>query len=335
MKLNTRYLGFELDTPLVPSASPFTRDIDQVKRLEDAGAPLIVMHSLFEEEILHEDAELEHHLSHGSESYSESLSYFPDHPEFKQSCDLYLEQLRAIKETVSVPVVASLNGVTTGGWVEKASLLEANGADALELNIYHVPTDPAVSSTAVEDLYVDILRAIKGRVSIPVAVKLGPFFSALPSFAARLEREGADGLVLFNRFYQPDIDLETLEVIPGLNLSTSAEVRLPLRWIAVLSPICKKVSFAASSGIHTAEDVLKVIMAGADVAMMTSALLKFGPEHLAKVRQQMVEWMEEFEYESISQMKGSMCLETVLDPKAFVRSNYMKMLNDYVYKPGS
>ncbi len=333
MKLNTRYLGFDLDSPVIPSASPFTRDMDMVRRLEDAGAPLIIMHSLFEEEILHEDAELEHYLTHGEESYSESLSYFPNHPEFKQNCELYLEQLTAIKKAVFVPVVASLNGVSTGGWVEKASLLEKNGADALELNIYHVPTDPAQTAEDVENLYVDILRAIKANLSIPVAVKLGPYFSALPEFAARLEREGADALVLFNRFYQPDIDLETLEVVPGLTLSTSTEVRLPLRWIAVLSSQCKKLSLVASSGVHTAEDVLKVIMVGADVAMMTSALLKYGPEHLTKVRKEIVEWMEEHEYESISQMKGSMCLETVLDPEAFVRSNYMKMLNDYVYNP--
>ncbi|MFQ6613700.1 MAG: dihydroorotate dehydrogenase-like protein [Fidelibacterota bacterium] len=332
MKLNTRYLGFELNSPLVPSASPFTRDIDMVRRLEDAGAPLIIMHSLFEEEIIHEDEELDHHLTHGTESYSESLSYFPEHSEFKQNCELYLEQLTAIKKAVSVPVIASLNGVTTGGWVEKAGLLARNGADALELNIYHVPTDPVQDSAAVEDLYVEILKAIKSEVSIPVAVKLGPFFSALPAFAGRLEQEGADGVVLFNRFYQPDIDLEALDVVPGLNLSTSVEIRLPLRWIAVLSGQCKKMDFAASGGIHTSEDVLKVIMAGADVAMMTSALLKFGPEHLSKVREQMVDWMEEHEYESISQMKGSMSMETVLDPKTFVRTNYMKMLNDYVYR---
>jgi len=332
MKLNTRYLGFDLEWPVVPSASPMTRDIDMVRRLEDAGIPMIVMHSLFEEEILHEDAELEHHLSHGAESYAESTSYFPEHPEFKQGCEMYLEQLTAIKKTVAVPVVASLNGVTTGGWVEKASLLEQNGADALELNIYHIPTNPKQTSEEVENLYVEILKAIKEKISIPVALKLGPFFSALPAFAGRLEQEGADGLVLFNRFYQPDIDLEELNVVPNLNLSNSAEIRMPLRWIAVLSSQCKKLSFAASSGVHTAEDVLKVIMAGADVAMMTSALLKFGPEHLIKIKEDLVAWMEEHEYESISQMKSSMCLETVLDPEAFVRSNYMKMLADYVYR---
>ncbi len=328
MRLSTTYMGMDLKNPLVPSASPLSRDVAMVKRLEDAGAPAIVMYSLFEEEIYHEDDELDHYLSYGSNSFAEAMSYFPNHFDFAAGPEEYLNQIRLLKEAVDIPVIASLNGVTEGGWIEKAQLMEEAGADALELNVYHLPTDIYESGTRVKQIHVDILNCVKEKVKIPVAVKLGHYFSALPSFARRLEEAGADALVMFNRFYQPDIDLETLEVRSELHLSTSDEVLLPLRWIAVL---CGQVnlSLAASSGIHSAEDVLKLTMAGADVTMMTSALLKNGPGHIEKIVSDILAWMDEHEYESLSQMRGSMSMKNVPDPGAFMRANYIKMLNEY------
>jgi dihydroorotate dehydrogenase (fumarate) len=287
------------------------------------------MYSLFEEEIFHEDAELDHYLSNGSDSFSEALSYFPEEMhDFSSGPDEYLEKIRLLKENLDIPIIASLNGVSIGGWIEKAKLMENAGADALELNVYYLPTSPDQSGTEVKNIYLDILKAIKKKVSIPVAMKIGYAFSALPAFAKKVEDAGADALVMFNRFYQPDIDLEKLEVAPSLALSSSSEIRLPLRWIAVLKNQLN-ISLGATSGVHTAEDVLKLTMAGADVTFMTSALLKHGPDHLIKIKEDLVQWMEEHEYESLDQMRGSMSMKNVTDPGAFMRANYIKTLRDY------
>lgn len=329
MNLKTKYLGLELDNPLVPSASPLSRDVEMAKRLEEAGAPALVMYSLFEEEIYHEDAELDHYLSHGSHSFAEALSYFPEQAhDFNQGPDEYLEQVRKLKDALSIPVIASLNGVSIGGWIEKAKLIEEAGADALELNVYYLPTDPNQSGSEVKNIYIDILKAIKQKVSIPVGMKIGYAFSALPSFAKRMEESGADAIALFNRFYQPDINLEKLEVEPTLSLSTSDEIRLPLRWIAVLRNQLN-ISLGATSGVHTAEDVLKLTMAGADITFMTSALLKHGPTHIENIKHDLIQWMEENEYESLEQMRGSMSMKNVADPSAFMRANYIKTLREY------
>lgn len=330
-RLKTTYMGFELDNPLVPSASPLSRDVDMVKKLEDAGAPAIVMYSLFEEEIYHEDAELGHYLEHGSESFAEALSYFPGHHDFTEGCEEYIAHIRKLKEAVTIPIIASLNGVSLGGWIENARLIEEAGADGLELNVYYLPTDSQQSGMEVINIYIDILRAVKEKVSLPVAMKIGYAFSALPSFASKLEQEGANALVLFNRFYQPDINLEKLEVEPSLNLSTSHEIRLPLRWIAVLYNQLQ-LSLGATSGVHKASDVLKLTMAGANVTFMTSALLKHGPEHIKKLKQDLLDWMDEYEYSSLDQMRGSMSLKNVKDPGAFMRANYINVLQEYSHK---
>jgi len=328
MKLKTNYLGLELDNPLVPSASPLSRDLDISKKLEDAGAPALVMYSLFEEEIYHEDDELDHYLANGRDSFSEALSYFPDHHEIISGPDEYLEQLRLLKEKLNIPIIGSLNGVSIGGWIEKAKLIEQAGADALELNVYYLPTDPNQSGTEVKNIYLDILKAVKSKISIPVAMKIGNTFSALPAFAQKLQQAGADALVLFNRFYQPDINLEKLDVEQALDLSDSNEIRLPLRWIAVLRNQLE-ISLGANTGIHSVEDVLKLTMAGADVTFMTSALLKHGPNHISRLRTDILQWLDENEYDSLQQMRGSMSLQNVSDPGAFMRANYIKMLREY------
>lgn len=333
MNLTTKYMGFELPNPLVPSASPLSREVDMVKRLEDAGAPAIVMFSLFEEEIYHEDEELEHHLTHGAESFPESLSYFPEPPQVIQGPEEYLTQVYALKEAVDIPVIASLNGHSLGGWIENARKIQEAGADGIELNLYHPPTEVTETGNEIEDLYVSIFKAVKEQVTIPVAMKLGSYFSALPAFARRVEDCGVDALVLFNRFYQPDINLEELEVIPNAHLSHSADIRAPLRWIAVLSSLLS-VNLAGSTGVHSGRDVLKLIMVGADVAMACSSLLKLGPEHVRTILDEIEVWMEEHEYESIEQMKGSMNMQRVPDPDAFMRANYMKILAKYRYEPG-
>lgn len=328
MSLKTKYLGFDLENPLVPSASPLSRNIDTAKQLEDAGAPALVMYSLFEEEIYHEDAELDHYLSHGSDSFAEALSYFPEHQDIISGLDEYLEQVRRLKENLNIPIIASLNGISLGGWIEKAKLIENAGADALELNVYYLPTESNQSGTEVKNIYIDILKAVKESVSIPVAMKIGYAFSALPSFAKKIENAGADALVLFNRFYQPDINLDKLAVEPSLTLSDSDEIRLPLRWIAVLRNQLK-LSLGATSGVHTAQDVLKLTMAGADVTFMTSALLKYGSKHITKLKGDLIRWMEEHEYESLDQMRGCMSMKNVIDPGAFMRANYIKTLREY------
>ncbi len=328
MDLSTTYLGLKLKNPIVPSASPLSYSLDSMKRLEDAGASAIVMYSLFEEQIAHEAAELEHYLAYGTESFAESLSYFPEAQDYNLGPEEYVEHVHKAKGALGIPVIGSLNGITTGGWIDYARKIEQAGADALELNVYYIPTDPKLTSQAVEDRYVEVLRAVRESVKIPVAMKLSPYFSSFAQMAHRLDQAGAQGLVLFNRFYQPDIDLEALEVKPNVILSTPQALRLPLRWIAILHGRIK-ASLAGTSGIHTAEDVLKIVMAGADVAMMCSALLKHGPGHLRQVIGDLQSWMLEHEYVSISQMKGSMSQRSVADPSAFERANYTKALQSF------
>lgn len=328
MDLTTTYLGLKLKNPIVPSASPLSHSLDTMRRLEDAGASAIVMYSLFEEQIEHESQELNHYMSYGTESFAEALSYFPEPAEFNLGPEEYISHLRKAKESLEIPVIASLNGVSTGGWITYAKKMEEAGADALELNVYFIPTDPTLTGQDVEKLYIDILTAVKQSIRIPVAIKLSPYFSAMSNMAQRLDAAGADGLVLFNRFYQPDIDLEALEVTPNVILSSSQALRLPLRWTAILYGRVR-ASLAATSGIHDAEDVLKVLMAGADVTMMCSALLKHGPRHVTKVLENLNQWMLEHEYVSVQQMKGSMSQKSVADPSAFERANYMKALQSF------
>jgi dihydroorotate dehydrogenase (fumarate) len=328
MDLSTSYLGLTLKNPIVPSASPLSRSLDTMKRLEDAGASAIVLYSLFEEQIEHESAELNHYLRYGTESFAEALSYFPQTEEYSLGPDEYVEHVRKAKEALRIPVIGSINGISTGGWIEYARKIEQAGADALELNVYYIPTDPRLTGGEVDQRYLQVLKAVKGAVTIPVAMKLSPFFSSLAGLAQQLVAARADGLVLFNRFYQPDIDLEHLEVKPEVTLSNPSSIRLPLRWIAILHGRVK-ASLAATSGIHSAEDVLKLLMAGADVTMMCSALLKHGPAHIRRVLTDMEQWMAQHEYESVRQMKGSMSQKSVADPSAFERANYMKALTQY------
>jgi len=328
MDLTTTYLGLKLKNPIVPSASPLSHHLDTMKRLEDAGASAIVMYSLFEEQIAHEAAELEHYLSYGTESFAESLSYFPEAADYNTGPDEYVDQVRKAKEALGIPVIGSLNGISPGGWVSYAEKIEQAGADAIELNVYYIPTDPALASQDVEDRYLEVMHAVKRKIGIPVAMKLSPFFSSLSHMAHRLDLAGADGLVLFNRFYQPDIDLETLEVRPNVILSSPQSLRLPLRWIGILHGRIK-ASLAASSGVHSAEDAIKMVMVGADVTMMASSLLKHGPQHVTKVLEDMRQWMLEHEYVSLAQMRGSMSQKAVADPAAFERANYMKALQSF------
>ncbi len=328
MHLETTYLGLRLGCPLVPSASPLSEEIDNLRRMEDAGAGAVVLHSLFEEQIEQEARTLAHYLSHGTDSYAESLTYFPEPREHRFGPDEYLEHVRRAKQAVRIPVIASLNGSTTGGWLTYARRIEEAGADALEVNLYHIPADIGASGRDVEERALEVVRQVRGSVRLPLAVKIGPYFSALGDMACRLAEAGANGLVLFNRFYQPDIDLETLEVRPNVLLSAPHELRLPLRWIAILSGRVP-LSLAATTGIHTHEDVLKMLMAGADVTMMCSALLRHGIDHLRTVRADLLRWMEEREYTSVGQMKGSMSQRSCADPTAFERASYMKALTGY------
>jgi dihydroorotate dehydrogenase (fumarate) len=328
MDLTTTYLGLKLKNPIVPSASPLSHTLDGMKAMEDAGASAIVMYSLFEEQIAHEASELYHYLSYGTESFAEALTYFPDLQQYNLGPEEYVDLLRRAKESLDIPIIGSLNGISVGGWINYAKKIQDAGASALELNVYYLPTDPMLSCADVEDRYLEVFHSVKRTVTIPVAIKLSPFFSAMAHMAQRLDRAGADGLVLFNRFYQPDINLEALEVQPNVLLSTSHSMRLPLRWIAILYGRVK-ASLAATSGIHSAEDVLKMIMAGADVTMMCSALLKNGAGHIRTVLEEMERWMIEHEYLSIEQMKGSMSQRSTADPSAFERANYMKALNTF------
>ena len=327
--LRTRYLGLELANPLVPSASTLSSRLDTLKRLEDAGASAVVMQSLFEEQIEHEEMQVLQVLEAGSESFPEARNYFFELEDYNTGPTSYLKHLEATKEDLGIPVIWSLNGISQGGWIRYAKLIQDAGADALELNIYFVAADPDMSADDVERRYVDLVGTVRESVSIPLAVKVGPYFSSMGHMARRLVAAGADGLVLFNRFVQPDIDLDTLRVDPSLHLSTPFELRLPLRWIAILRGRVD-CSIAATSGVHTAEDALKLLLAGADVTMMASALFQNGPEHLSHVLEGLTKWLEEHEYESVEQMKGSVSQARSDDPVAFERSNYMQALVSYV-----
>ena len=326
--LTTTYMGLTLKNPLVPSASPLSKSLDTMKRLEDHGAAAIVLYSLFEEQIEHESKELNHYLTYGAESYAEAVSYFPDLGQYNLGPDQYLNHIRKAKAALSIPVIASLNGISKGGWTRYAKLMEDAGADGIELNVYHVPTDSFISSGAVEQMYLDLVREVKASVQIPVAVKMMHFFSSIPFMAAQLDRAGADALVMFNRFYQPDIDLENLEVITNLTLSSSYELRLRLRWVAILFGQIK-ADMAVTGGVHTATDVVKSMMAGAKVAQMASVLLHNGAPVLGDILVDLQRWLESHEYESIKQMQGSMSQRNVANPAAFERANYMKVLQSF------
>jgi len=328
MDMRTEYMGMALKNPIVVSSSPLSHTLASLRRLEDAGAAAVVMYSLFEEQITAESLYLDYYLNHGTDSYAESLSYFPESYSYNVGPDEYLELIRRAKQTVSIPIIGSLNGVSTGGWIDYASRIEEAGANALELNVYYIPTSTYLAGAEVEYIYSDILQEVKKAVSIPVAMKLSPYFSATANMAEKLWEGGADALVLFNRFYQPDFDLETLEVVPRLVLSSSDELRLPLRWVAILYGRVA-VDFAITSGVHTYQDALKALMAGAKVAMMASELLQSGIGRINEVLTEMKQWMEEHEYESVSQMIGSMSQKNVIDPAAFERANYMKTLASF------
>ena len=328
MNLTTTYMGLTLRTPLVPSASPLSEEIDHIKRMEEAGAAAIVMHSLFEEQLRLERYELHHHLTYGTESFAESLTYFPEPALFHIGPEEYLNHIEQAKASVGIPIIASLNGSTVGGWTDYARQIEQAGADALELNIYYVPTDMELTGEDVEQTYLDILKAVKSVVTIPVAVKLSPYFSNMAHMAKRLDSAGADALVLFNRFYQPDINLETLEVEPNVLLSTPQSMRLPLRWIAILYGRIQ-ADLAATSGIHKASDALKMLMAGAHVTMLCSVLLRHGITQIRVIEEEIRAWMEEHEYSSVQQLQGSMSQKNCPDPSAFERAQYTRALQSY------
>lgn len=333
MDLTTTYLGMKLRTPLVPSASPLSHDIDTIRQMEDEGAPAIVLYSLFEEQLSMERVALHHHLTQGTESFAEALNFFPEPSEFHLGPDEYLNHIRKAKEAVKIPIIASLNGASIGGWVGYASKMEEAGADALELNIYYIPTDVSVSPRDVEERYFEILKAVRSAVKNPISVKLSPYFSNMAYMAKQLEEKGADGLVLFNRFYQPDVDLENIEMLRRPILSGPQDALLPLTWIGILYGRVL-TSLAATSGIQTGEGAIKMIMAGADVTMMAAALLRHGVKYLRTVEQEMNEWMEEHEYESVEQMKGSMSQIHSPDPSAYERAHYIEALQSFQIDQG-
>ncbi len=326
MDLSTQYLGMKLRTPLVASASPLSEKVDSIRRMEDAGASAVVLNSLFEEQITHDELELNYHMTQGTESFPEALTYFPEPDELKLGTEQYLEHIAQAKASVDIPIIASLNGSTLGGWTRFARQIQQAGADALELNIYRIPSNLNMSGAEIEEENLEIVKAVRSAVTIPLALKLSPFYSNMANMAKRFDEAGADALVLFNRFYQPDIDLEKLEVRPNVLLSTPQAMRLPLRWIAILHGRVN-VDFAATSGIHNANDVLEMMMVGASVAMMASALLKNGVEHFQTVEAGIGRWMEEHEYESIRQMQGSMSQQRSGHAGAFERAQYLKAIS--------
>jgi dihydroorotate dehydrogenase (fumarate) len=328
MNLSTAYLGFELPHPLMPGASPLVDDLDTVRLLEDAGAPMIVMHSLFEEQIVREELAVTRSIVTPQESYAEALTYFPEPKEFTLGPEDYLEHLRRVKAVVSVPVIGSLNGTTDGGWLEYARLIEQAGANGLELNLYELGADPTEPAEKVELRGLQVVRAVRESVRIPVAVKLSPFYSSLAHFARQIDGLGVDALVLFNRFYQPDLDVENLDVVRTVGLSHPGELLLRLRWLALLSGKVR-AALAVTGGVHTALDAVKAVMAGAHAVQMVSALLRHGPLHLRRVRDDLARWLEEHEYESLAQMRGSLSLERCPDPRAYERANYMKILQSW------
>jgi dihydroorotate dehydrogenase (fumarate) len=327
--LSSSFLGMKLKNPVVVSASPLQKDLDNIKRMEDAGAAAIVMHSLFEEQIDVETQELHQRLEQGTQSYAESLTYLPDMESYNLGTEGYLEHLAKAKRSVSLPIIGSLNGASLGGWIRYAKLMEEAGADAIELNTYYLATDPKVPGQEVETMYTDLVTQVKATVRVPLAVKLSPTFSSMANMAAELDQQGVGALVLFNRFYQPDFDLETMEVVQTLELSHSYELLVRLSWVGILFGQIS-ADMAITGGVHTGTDVLKCMMAGARVAMMTSALLQNGIGHISKVLGEVTAWMNEHEYESIRQMQGSMARRSVADPSAFERANYMQVLSSYV-----
>ncbi len=328
MDLTTRYLGLKLRSPLVVGASPLSENVDNIRRMEDAGASAVVLHSLFEEQLRQDRLELHRHTTYGTESFAEALTYFPDPEEYRLGPEEYLRHIWEAKQKVQIPVIASLNGSSTGGWTEYARQIERAGADALELNIYYIPTDPNLTGTEVELNYLQILKEVKSVVRIPVAMKLSPFFSSFMNMAKKLDDAGADGLVLFNRFYQPDIELESLEVKPNILLSTPMAMRLPLRWVALLHGKIS-ASLAATSGIHRAGDVLKMLLAGADVTMLCSTIIRHGIPQIALIEHEVIKWMEEHEYESVAQLKGSLSQKNCAAPAEFERAQYMRAIATY------
>lgn len=332
MDLCTTYLGLKLRTPLVVAASPLSEEIDSIGQLEEAGASAVVLYSLFEEQLRQESTELAQNLDHGTFSTPEALTYFPEPEEFRLGPDEYLKHIARAKRAVDIPIIASLNGSSTGGWTAYAQAIQQAGADALELNIYSIPTDMDANSAQVEQNYLDILKSVRSAIHIPLAVKLSPFFTNFANMAKRLDLGGANGLVLFNRFYQPDIDLEALEVRPNILLSTPMAMRVPLRWIALLYGKLR-ASLAATSGIHRATDVLKMLMAGADVTMLCSTLLRHGPRQVSVIERDLVAWMEEHEYRSVSQLKGSMSQRNCAEPSAFERAQYMRAISQFPPRP--
>jgi dihydroorotate dehydrogenase (fumarate) len=326
--LSTTYLGLNLKNPVVVSASPLSKKAEHVKRMEEAGAAAVVMYSLFEEQILHESLELDHFLSRSSDFSAEATSYLPDVGPYSLLPEKYLENLEKLKKAVSIPIIGSLNGVSKGGWVRYARSIQDAGADALELNLYYVPTDPALAATELEDAQAELVVAVRDAIRIPLAVKLSPFYTAFPNFAQRIVGAGADGLVLFNRFYQPDLDIEELEIAHTLDLSTTADLRLPLRWISILHGRIE-ADFALTSGVHTDESVLKAMMAGAKVVMLASELLHNGIGRISEILAGLEKWMEAHDYTSVKQMQGSMSQKSVAEPAAFERANYMRVLSSF------
>lgn len=326
--LSTTYLGLKLKNPLVASASPLSKKLDKAKQLEEAGISAVVMYSLFEEQIIHESLELDHYLTRSSDTGAEAMSYFPESGTYSLGPDKYLDMVSSLKKALSIPVIGSLNGVSRGGWTRYARRIQDAGADALELNLYYMATDPNLKSEDLENAQVELVSEVSSAIQIPLAVKLSPYITSLSNFAHRLVNAGAKGLVLFNRFYQPDFDLDELEIVHSLDLSTSAELRLPLRWVSILSGKTQ-ADLAITSGVHTAADVLKGMMAGAKVTMMASALLQDGPKIVAPMLDQLQAWMKEREYASIQQMQGSMSQQAVAEPAAFERANYMRVLDSF------
>jgi len=326
--LTTNYLGLTLKNPFVASSSPFTEKLDIVLKMEDAGVAAIVLPSLFEEQITNESWKLHRDLTRGTEGFSEALSYLPDTGRYSIGPDKYIEKLEKTRQAVNIPVLGSLNGVSMGGWIEYAQKIEQAGADALELNLYDVVTNPEITSSQLENTHISLVREVRARIKIPITVKLSPFYTSLPNFTQQLVEAGVDGLVLFNRFYQPDFDLEELSVVPNLVLSNSNELRLPLRWIAILYGRIP-VDLGLTTGVHSATDLIKAVMAGASAAMVTSELLQHGVDRIQEIMAEVQAWMDAHEYESIRQMKGSMSQMAVGDPKAFERANYMKVLSSY------
>lgn len=326
--LTTHYLGLELGNPLVASSSPLSKSVDMVKKMEDAGIAAVVMYSLFEEQIIHESRALDHFLERGTYSTPEAQTYFPDLGHYNVGPEGYLELIQKIKKAVSIPVIGSLNAVSTGSWVEYAKKIEQAGADALELNVYTIPTDLELTSKDLEKNTIDLVKTVKKNLRIPLAVKLSPFYSSIPNMANRLVQAGADGLVMFNRFFQPDLDIETLDVVPSLQLSTSSDLRMPLRWTALLYGRVK-ADLAITGGVHTVEDVVKGIMAGASAVMLASELLDNGTRRITELNSQLLDWLEKHQYKSIKQMRGSMSQKNVAEPAAFERANYMKALTSF------